>query len=96
SVKFLELLLAERPVVTEAVGELGEYLRESSGGQLVSPGDEAAFAAATAALLQTDSTTCHNIGQAAATHLWQNYDWTHLVERVEGLYKEILCERPST
>ncbi len=85
SVKFLELLVAERPVITEAVGELTEYLREG-GGSLVPPGDEAAFAAATAHLLQLNPAARRELGQQAAAHLWQHYDWTHLAERVETLY----------
>lgn len=89
SVKFLELMLAERPVVAEAVGELREYLQGNTGGRIVPPDDEVAFTAATLALLQKSQAQRREIGQQGAAHLWQAYNWTKLSERVEKLYQNI-------
>jgi glycosyltransferase involved in cell wall biosynthesis len=90
SVKFLELLIAERPVVTEAVGELSEYLHEGIGGHIVPPGDEAAFAAATVNLIRMNPEARCEMGKQGAARLWQEYDWKKLVERVEDLYAALL------
>jgi len=88
SVKFLELMLAERPIVAEAVGELGEYLRDGIGGYLVPPGDESAFAQAVINLLQMDETARREIGRQGAARLWQEYDWKKLAARVELFYRQ--------
>ncbi len=89
SVKFLELMIAERPLISEAVGEIGEYLRDGQSNLLVSPGDTQAFAAAAARLLQLSPEARQNIGQQAATHLWQNYNWSKLIEPLEEIYKKV-------
>jgi glycosyltransferase involved in cell wall biosynthesis len=86
SVKFLELMLAERPIVAEAVGELCEYLRHGEGGFLTPTGDEAAFAAATTKLIELSQNACREMGQKGAVRLWQDYNWNYLVERIEKLY----------
>lgn len=86
SVKFLELLLAERPVVTEAVGQQSEYLREGEGGHLVAPGDTAAFAAAAAQLLQLSPESRHELGAIAARRLYSEFSWSKLVEQAEAAY----------
>jgi len=86
SVKFLELLLAERSVVTEAVGQQSEYLCEGEGGQLVTPGDTAAFAAAVAKLLQLSPESRREFGVIAARRLYSEFSWSKLVEQAEAAY----------
>jgi glycosyltransferase involved in cell wall biosynthesis len=86
SVKFLELLLAERPVVTEAVGQQSEYLHEGEGGYLVAPGDTAAFAAAASQLLQLSSESRRAFGAIAARRLYSEFSWSKLVEQAEAAY----------
>lgn len=86
SIKFLELMAAERPIVTEAVGELREYLREGEGGHLVPPGNTAAFAQTAARLLQSEPTFLGNFGKQAASRLWSTYTWQNLTDDLERLY----------
>jgi glycosyltransferase involved in cell wall biosynthesis len=88
SAKFLDLLMAERVVVTEAVGELREYLREGQGGCLVAPGDTAAFAENVARLIMMSREERTAVGQAGAQHLRTSYSWERLVEPLEELYSK--------
>ncbi len=92
SVKFLELLLAERPVVTEAVGQQSEYLREGKGGYLVSPGNEEAFAQAVVRLIQLSPEARREFGARGAVRLWNEFDWARLVTQAEVAYAPFKLE----
>ncbi len=87
SLKFVELLVAERPVVTEAVGQQSDYLREGEGGYLIPPGDSEAFAQTTARLLQLDSASRHALGLKGASRIWAEFDWSRLAGIAEEAYK---------
>lgn len=86
SAKFLDLLMAERPIVTEAVGELREYLRDGHGGYSVHPGDTATFVERLVQLALLDSQSRAEFGQLGAEHLKEHYTWEKLVEPLESLY----------
>jgi glycosyltransferase involved in cell wall biosynthesis len=86
SIKFLELMAAKRPIVTEAVGELREFLREGEGGYLVKPGDISAFARTTARLLQADPQTRFEMGAMGALRLWREYNWETLAPNLAEFY----------
>lgn len=87
SAKFLDLLMAERPVVTEAVGELREYLRDGQGGFIVPPGDKTAFAENIVRLVQMNPEERAHFGQQGAHRLKTHYTWEHLIEPLEKLYQ---------
>jgi glycosyltransferase involved in cell wall biosynthesis len=85
AVKLLDLLAAGVPVVAEAVGQNGEYIRHGETGWLVKAGDVEAFAEAVTRLLQNKSLR-ENLGQAAAQDLREKFAWKRLVKKVEQAY----------
>lgn len=89
SAKFLDLIMAQRPLVTEAVGELREYLAEGPGAKLVKPGDSGAFAQAVAdfAVSPPDATARAN----AAHRLQAEFSWAQLTAPLEDFYKNRLA-----
>ncbi|HEX2916431.1 MAG TPA: glycosyltransferase family 4 protein [Chloroflexia bacterium] len=86
SAKFLDLLMAGLPVVTEAVGELREYLQDSQGGYLVPLGDREAFSAAVARLTGLSAEERAALGAKGALRLQEKYRWELLVEGLEDFY----------
>jgi glycosyltransferase involved in cell wall biosynthesis len=92
SVKTLDLMVAARPIVADAVGQNVEYLEQGTSGVLVPPGDEAAFACAVADLLG-DPARRAAIGEAAERRAWANFGWDRLVERAECAYDAALARR---
>lgn len=91
SAKFLDLLMAGRPVITEAVGELPQYLQNGQGGWLIPPGDNAAMAQRVvqlAAMLRQERQT---FGRLGALRLEAEYTWDKLVAPLEQLYRD-LCQ----
>lgn len=89
SAKLLELLLAERAVVTEAVGENREYIQDNIGGMLAKPSDNEVFAQTVVSLIRADKAKRNLLGQQGAQHLWQNYQWSTLAETLERAYDAI-------
>ena len=89
SAKFLDLLMAERAVVTEAVGELPNYLKHGEGGLIVPPGDLVAFAQAVVQLsnLTTDERTA--LGRQGLYRLETKFSWSHLLTPLEDFYHTI-------
>lgn len=85
SMKLLELLVAGRAVVTDAVGETREVLEDRRSGWLTPPGDIPAQAEALATLLQSPEMR-RSLGETARRRVWQEYDWDRLVERAEEAY----------
>lgn len=86
SVKLIDLLLAGLPVVADAVGQNCEYIQAGVSGVLVPAEDDAAFAGALVDLLG-NPTQQRRLGQAAAAHIRQNYDWSDLASIVERAYQ---------
>ncbi|MGB9723771.1 MAG: glycosyltransferase family 4 protein [Chloroflexia bacterium] len=86
SIKLLELLVAGRPVVTDAVGENREVLEDRRSGWLTLPGDTVAQAEALITLLRSPEMR-RSLGEAARRRVWQKYDWDRLVERAEAAYR---------
>ena len=85
SMKLLELLVAGRAVVTDAVGENREVLEDRRSGWLTPAGDISAQAEALVTLLQSPEMR-RSLGEAARRRVWQEYDWGYLVERAERAY----------
>ncbi|OJV94717.1 MAG: hypothetical protein BGO39_22035 [Chloroflexi bacterium 54-19] len=89
SAKFLDLLMAGLPVVSEMVGELPNYLQNGKGGWLVQPGDSAAFAEAAIKLSVLSHQERKEFGGLSAARLETEYTWDKLVEPLEDLYFQV-------
>jgi glycosyltransferase involved in cell wall biosynthesis len=86
SVKLIELLAAELPVVADAVGQNVEYIEHEVSGILVAPGDTEAFTSAVLRLLQ-DPALRRSLGRAARARLEQHFAWEHLAMQAEAAYQ---------
>lgn len=84
----LEAMLAERPIVASAVGEIPAVLENGSAGALVPPGDAAALADALAGLL-SDPARARRLGAAAERRASREYSLSRMVERYAGLYASL-------
>lgn len=87
SIKLIELLSAELPVVADAVGQNLEYIPSKEYGLLVPAEDDAAFSQAIIDLLHQPEVR-QRMGQAARQHIQQNFDWLQLVQTVEKAYHD--------
>jgi glycosyltransferase involved in cell wall biosynthesis len=84
--KLLELMAAGLPIVAGRVGQVAEYIEDGRSGLLVAPGDSAAMARVTLALL-TDAPLRERIGQGARARVAQHYTWDHLAPAAEQAYQ---------
>lgn len=85
SAKLLDLMVAGRAIVADAVGEAREMIEHRLCGWLTPPGDLAIQAGAIVALLRNSSIR-QALGEAAQRRVWQAYGWDHLAERAEEAY----------
>jgi glycosyltransferase involved in cell wall biosynthesis len=83
--KLLELMAAGLPIVAGRVGQVAEYIEDGLSGLLVAPGDPAAMARATLALL-TDAPLRERIGRGARARVARHYAWDHLAPAAEQAY----------
>ncbi|QXE85914.1 glycosyltransferase family 4 protein [Geomonas nitrogeniifigens] len=83
--KLTELLLAERAVVADRVGQLAEYIRDGESGMLCDP-DRWEEMVHHAVGLLSDSGRRLKIGAAARTHLLQNFNWKAAAQRLQEFY----------
>jgi glycosyltransferase involved in cell wall biosynthesis len=84
--KLLELMAAGLPIVAGRVGQVAEYIEDGRSGLLVAPGDSAAMARVTLALL-ADAPLRERIGQGARARVAQHYTWDHLALAAEQAYQ---------
>jgi glycosyltransferase involved in cell wall biosynthesis len=84
SVKVLELMGAELPIVAYAVGELISTVGDA--GILVKPGDEVGFAVAVAALLG-DRELARRLGALARRRVLEQFTWERLVQTAVLAYQ---------
>jgi glycosyltransferase involved in cell wall biosynthesis len=84
--KLLELMAAGLPIVAGRVGQVAEYIEDGRSGLLVPPGDPAALARATLALL-ADPVLRARLGQGARARVAQHYTWDHLAPAAEAAYQ---------
>jgi glycosyltransferase involved in cell wall biosynthesis len=87
--KLLELMAAGLPIVAGRVGQVAEYIEDGRSGLLVAPGDPAALARATLALL-SDPGLRARLGQGARARVAQHYTWDGLALDVERSYYSAL------
>jgi glycosyltransferase involved in cell wall biosynthesis len=85
SAKLLELMAAGLPIVAGRVGEAAEYVEDGRSGMLVAPGDPAALARATLALL-ADAPLRERLGQGARARVAGHYTWDGLAPVAEHAY----------
>jgi glycosyltransferase involved in cell wall biosynthesis len=74
------------PIVASAVGENVAYLDGGCAGLLVEPGNALAFAEGMVTLL-CDPDRAADLGRRAERRIWDQYDWSRQVERVENAYR---------
>jgi glycosyltransferase involved in cell wall biosynthesis len=84
--KLLELMAAGLPIVAGRVGQVAEYIEDGRSGLLVAPGDPAALARATLALL-ADPALRERLGQGARARVAQHYTWDRLALAAESAYR---------
>jgi len=89
----LEAMLAARPIVATAVGEVPAVLDGGRAGVLVPPGDAAALARALAGLL-ADRALAQRLGAAAALRATEEYTLETMLDRYVQLYTRLLLPTP--
>lgn len=84
-VKLADYLAAGLPVVGDGVGQVAEYLADNQGGIIVPPHDDAAFVAATTALLR-DPDRAKALGQRGQARLHAEFAWPVQATRLARFY----------
>jgi glycosyltransferase involved in cell wall biosynthesis len=90
----LEAMLAGRPIVATAVGDIPTALMGGQAGVLVPPGDAGALADALAGLL-SDPGQARQLGAAAAARAAEEYTIGRMLERYRALYTHALTGKPA-
>ena len=91
----LEASAAALPVVATAVGGNHEVVRDREGGYIVPPGDPEALSGAMVRLMALPEAERRSMGERGREHVRVHYGLTRVVERWEGLYREVLARRGS-
>ena len=91
----LEAMAATRPVVATAVGGLPELVKDDVTGVLVPPADSTALAGAIRALL-ADPARAQRLAAAGHARVHQDFAADRMVDRITGLYDEMLSKHTST
>jgi glycosyltransferase involved in cell wall biosynthesis len=86
-VKLADMLSVGLPVVAEAVGQVGEYMRDGQSGVLCETGDVGGLVEASVALLR-DGGERERRGAAARTDILRRFSWERLAEIAEHAYSE--------
>jgi glycosyltransferase involved in cell wall biosynthesis len=81
SVKLLDLMLAGRPIVADAVGQAAVYLRDDETGRLVDPRDAEGMATAAIALLRHPA-SAGRLGAAASAAARSELTWERQREKL--------------
>jgi glycosyltransferase involved in cell wall biosynthesis len=87
----LEYMAASLPVVTTAVGQGPDILREADAGRVVPVGDHEAAAEALAGIL-TDGELRARLGRNARNHVSAHYSLARMVEEVCSFYERLLAD----
>jgi len=85
----IEAMAAGIPVVASAVDGILEMIDHGRTGVLVPPGDRAAFASATTALL-AEAGTAEKLGRAARAEASLRFDSKHFAGTLEAHYREVV------
>lgn len=85
--KLTELLLAERAVVADSVGQLAEYIEAGRSGVLCDPDDWAEMVEQTVKLLQ-DKEERVRLGRSARALLLERFNWKDAALRLAAFYQK--------
>jgi glycosyltransferase involved in cell wall biosynthesis len=91
--KLTELLLAERAVVADRVGQLAEYLETGRSGILCDPDDWQEMAEQTVRLL-ADPERRSRLGRAGRLRLLQSFNWSGAAQSLDEFYERFKAKRP--
>jgi glycosyltransferase involved in cell wall biosynthesis len=91
----LEAMMAGRPIIATAVGEVPAVLSNGRAGVLVPPGDAEALANALAGVL-SDPALAHRLGGAAARRAAEEYTFEKMMGRYVALYARLLASGPAS
>ncbi|HBG06073.1 MAG: glycosyltransferase WbuB [Geobacteraceae bacterium GWC2_58_44] len=93
--KLTELLLAERAVVADRVGQLAEYIEDGSSGILCDPDDWQEMAQRVVELLRSPERQ-RSIGTAGRRYLQENFNWGEAALRLVAFYGRLAagCKHP--
>ena len=89
--KLTELLLAERAVVADSVGQLTEYIDSDHSGVLCDPDDWEGMVDRTVELL-LDPVRRLKLGANGTRYLMENFSWRQFAERLNVFYKRLNVE----
>jgi glycosyltransferase involved in cell wall biosynthesis len=90
----LEAMLAARPIVATAVGDVPTALNGGRAGVLVPPADAGALASALAGVL-SDPAQARRLSAAAALRAAEQYTFAKMMERYLALYAQLLADGPA-
>ncbi len=85
--KLTELLMAEKAVVGDRVGQVAEYVRDGVSGLLCDPGDCQTMAARTVELLRNKEGG-HALGRAGRQYLLEHFNWRDYSVQLDRFYRE--------
>lgn len=87
--KLTELMLAERAVVADRVGQLAEYIQDGNSGILCCPGDWREMADRVVKLLENEDLR-RTLGVGARRRVLDDFAWDAAAARLEGFYMNVL------
>lgn len=85
SIKLIELMASQLPIVASDVGENRHYIEHLVSGYLIEPGDDESFCQAIIHLLR-DEELQRALGQEARRRVREKFNWATLVQTVEKAY----------
>jgi len=91
----LEAMAAGLPVVATTVGAIPDAVRHEKDGLLVPPRDTEALTAALERLV-SDSNARKRMGESGKARVRENFEMDRVLERLAGIYDELLERRSST
>lgn len=87
--KLTELMLAERAVVADRVGQLAEYIRDGKSGILCTPGDWREMADRVVELIENPDLR-RSLGSGARRRVLDDFAWGAAAAKLEDLYSNVL------
>jgi glycosyltransferase involved in cell wall biosynthesis len=87
-IAYLEAWMCGKPVIGANVGSTPYVIRNGVDGLLVNPQDPRHIGEAIVRLLK-DPMECARLGQAGYTRTTSEFTWDRVIDRIEGLYKEL-------
>jgi len=87
--KLTELMLAERAVVADRVGQLAEYIQDGKSGILCSPGDWCEMTDRVVELLENPDLR-QSLGSCARRRVLDDFAWGAAAAKLEELYSNVL------